>query len=267
MISVTELACFEYCPRKLFLLRTLEVKEPLSREVVIGRLKHAVFDFLNKEQERIVTEIQKMDKDFIEKTFRAESSNVLLNVIKENSELLNKFNISLVEAYKLTWNNILSEIKDRTSIIYNFMLKTGLYGRELWNALTPKIESEVSISDEELELCGRVDRILSFENEIIPVELKTGRIPKEGVWSSHRIQAEAYMFLVKKVKNGEVKKAIIKYLDYDEERSVYYNPFVDLKIKMLVKQVLEILNSKKPPKILNNNKCKFCRLKSICFGV
>jgi len=267
MLYVTDLAGFEYCPRKLFLLKTLKVEEPISKEVVVGRLKHSAFDFLNKEQERIVCEIDRMDKDFIEKVFRSESSNILLKIIKENSNLLKEFNISLVDAYKLIWNNILSDIKERTSIIYNFMMKTGLLGKELWENLVPKIESEVFISDNDLNLCGRIDRLVKYENEFVPFEFKTGKMPSEGVWASHRIQAEAYMILTKKEKNSEVKRAVVKYIDYNEERNVYYNPFIDLNIKRLIKEITEVLNSNKPPKIINNNKCKYCKLKNICYGI
>ncbi|MGB9748354.1 MAG: CRISPR-associated protein Cas4 [Candidatus Woesearchaeota archaeon] len=267
MLYVTELASFEYCPRKLFLLKTLKIKEPLSKEVAIGRLKHRAFDVINKEQERIVCEISRMDKDFIERIFRIESSNILLNIIRENSDLLKEFNTSFVDAYKLTWNSILSDIKERSTVIYNFMLKTGLTGKELWNNLTPKIESEVPVIDAELQLCGRIDRLLEYEHEFVPVEFKTGKMPSEGVWESHRIQAEAYMILTKKTKNFEVKRAVVKYLDYNEERTVCYNPFVDLKIKKTIEDVKEMLNSEKPPRIMNNNKCRYCKLKSVCYGL
>jgi CRISPR/Cas system-associated exonuclease Cas4 (RecB family) len=72
------------------------------------------------------------------------------------------------------------------------------------------------------------------------------------------------MVLTKKTKNSEVKKAIVKYLDYDEERTVSYNPFVDLKIKKIIEEITGMLESEKPPKMVKNNKCLYCSLRKVC---
>jgi len=46
------------------------------------------------------------------------------------------------------------------------------------------------------ELKGKIDRIEKFNDTAIPVELKTGKAPKGGVWESHMIQVASYMLLL-----------------------------------------------------------------------
>jgi len=50
----------------------------------------------------------------------------------------------------------------------------------------PILISEQRIGSDKLQLKGIVDRIEVYENGYVPVELKTGKIPKEGVWPGHR---------------------------------------------------------------------------------
>ncbi len=70
--------------------------------------------------------------------------------------------------------------------------------------------------DADLLLCsetglrGRPDQIVIIDNEFIPVEQKTGKVPATP-YESHRIQLLAYMHLVSKVSNNETPYGILRY--------------------------------------------------------
>ncbi len=89
-------------------------------------------------------------------------------------------------------------------------METNLvYGSDLWEKLTPKITSEIRLESEKLNLKGIIDQLEIYGQGIVPIELKTGSCPKEGVWDNHRIQAGAYALLAEEYFNSKVKEAFI----------------------------------------------------------
>ena len=267
MLTVTDLATYTYCPRKLYISKVLGVKEPLKKQVVLGRIRHEAFDLMNKQQELIISSITKIDKKFIEGLFRKEYSNALIKSILNNKVLLKNFNLNTSDVFKTAWKFMLLELKQRTELIYNFILKTGFLGETLWQELEPKIKSEVEVKSESLKLIGRVDQLLYYKDNVVPVELKTGKAPVDGVWPSHKIQVEAYVLLVGETTKLKVNKAVVKYLDTMQERTIVANPFFEYEIKKLVLSINELLSSKRPPKICaNKNKCRYCGLRDFCFA-
>ena len=47
-----------------------------------------------------------------------------------------------------------------------------------------------------------------YENGYVPIELKTGKMPKEGVWPGHKVQIAAYSMLIEEKFKTEVIKKI-----------------------------------------------------------
>ena len=96
MISVTNLTTYMFCPRKLYLLNVLEFEEPPKEAVLLGSVKHNVFDKINKADELIVTSILKStQQQEIEIIYRKKYSEILRNEIKQNKkiEIINNTNI------------------------------------------------------------------------------------------------------------------------------------------------------------------------------
>ena len=71
----------------------------------------------------------------------------------------------------------------------------------------------------------------------VPIELKTGKMPKEGVWPGHRIQIAAYSMLIEEKFNTTVKEGFVRYLDSKETRHIAINPFMREEITNLIKEV------------------------------
>jgi CRISPR-associated protein Cas4 len=135
----------------------------------------------------------------------------------------------------------------------------------LWDKLTPKIESEFKIASDSLELKGIVDQIEVYPSGRVPIELKTGSMPKEGVWPGHRIQLGAYALLMEERFGKKIKEGFVHYLDPNIRRQVVINPFLRQEVKELKNKIRQMLDGKDIPAAADNeNKCKKCGLREQC---
>lgn len=268
MISVTTLSSYMYCPRKLYLQYILKLAEPPKEALLKGSIRHKTYENINLAEEELVKSIKKGTslKD-LEGSYHQKYREILMQVIKQNKEELNQFKILPQELFKNVWPLILSESETRASTVYDFILKYKLFGEELWEKLTPKIESELRIESEKLGLKGIIDQIEIYSKGFVPVELKTGKSPREGVWPGHKIQLIAYALLLEEKFNTEIKEGFVNYLDSKEKRHIAINPFMRIEVKQLIEKANSLLNSDKMPDFeKNQNKCINCGLKEDCYN-
>tara|TARA_Y100000310_G_C20579138_1_gene762066 strand:- start:48 stop:893 length:846 start_codon:yes stop_codon:yes gene_type:complete len=267
-ISVTMLSSYLYCPRKLFLQRILAVEEPPKESLVLGSLRHEIYDFINQNEERIVTSIaKKVEYTDIMALYKGFYSKILREKIIKNKSRIKKVKLDIVNVFKRTWPLILNEAETRSKNISDFIQKYNLYGKELWEKLTPKIISEQRVESDQLQLKGIVDRIEVYESGYVPVELKTGKMPKQGVWPGHKIQIAAYAMLLEEKFKTNVKEGFVRYLDADETRQIAINPFMKEEIINLVREVQTLLKSQDPPNYCENkNKCTNCGVRETCYN-
>ncbi len=265
-ISVSMLSTYLYCPRMLFLQKVLAVEEPPKESLVLGSLRHEIYDFINQSEEKIVTSIkEKIQYSQLLSTYKACYSKILKEKIIKNKSKIREVNLDIVNVFKKTWHLILNEAELRAKNIFDFILEYNVYGNELWEKLTPKIISEKSVESEKLQLKGIIDRIEIHKNSYVPIELKTGKMPKEGVWPGHRIQIAAYAMLIEENFSTNVKEGFIRYLDTNETRQIAINPFMKDEIIGLIKEIQELLKASEIPNYCENrNKCTNCGLRSTC---
>jgi len=267
LISVTSLSAFDYCSRKLYLERVLRLREPPKEPLVLGSIRHKVMDFINKGEEHIVISISKTDsEDYIREKYQNYYLRFLKKAIVDNKYELGEVGLNQLEAYKKVKELVLDECGLRTENLLSFIRKNKLYGDELWEKLTPKIESEFYVESEKLGLKGIVDNIEKYEDIMVPIELKTGSAPREGVWPGHQLQLGAYLLMLSEKTGKEIDRGYIRYLDISENRQIVMNPFLKMKIENLVKKVNDCLSGKELPDFCGSeNKCKSCGLKNICY--
>lgn len=266
MLSVSMLSAYEYCSRKLFLNYVLNIREPAKRSTSLGTIRHETYDGINKTEEELVKSIKSwLKKEEILDLYKKRYREILASVIRANKDLLKEINLNLGDVFKQVWPLILEESETRASALYEFIQMNNIYGEELWEKLTPKIKSEVKIVSESLNLIGYIDQLEVYKTGIVPVELKTGSCPKEGVWPGHKLQIAAYAMLAEEAFKQEVKEGFIFYLDKKEKRHIAMNPFLKEEIKDLIKKIGLLLDSfDLPEKVTNLNKCQSCGLKDIC---
>ena len=266
-ISVSLLSSYLYCSRKLFLEKVLLVEEPPKEALVMGTIRHEAYDKINKNEELIVTSItRKMNFDDMQNLYRQQYLKILRKAIANNRKRLDGVNLNMLDAYKKSFPFIIEESVTRANNVFNFIETNNLFGKELWEKLTPKIISELRIDSEELKLKGIIDQIHVYENDYVPFELKTGRAPTDGVWPSHRIQIAAYSLLLQEKFKKPIKEGFVFYLDTKEKRRIAINPFMKEEVKKIVDEVISLLENKQLPDFCGNeNKCRKCGLKQTCY--
>ncbi len=129
---------------------------------------------------------------------------------------------------------------------------------------TDKIDgaSDVLVSKKH-NISGRPDSIISLNDKYIPLELKTGKVPK-GPYFSHILQVAAYCLLVEETYKAAPPHGIIKY-SKDKEFKIDYTP--ELK-NLLLGKVGEIQKAIDGKKVHRNHhrigKCRYCSRRKKC---
>jgi CRISPR-associated protein Cas4 len=267
-ISVTFLSAYLYCKRKLFIEQVLGIKEMPKSATIVGNIRHDVLNLVNKQEQGLVCSIKPENKEKIEQIYKEIYSKNLKNAIKINRNLLYNLELNLVDVYKQLWALFNQEAIARANNIASFINKHRLYGAELWEKLMPKIESEVFVDSDELELKGKIDRLEKYEDGFIPVEVKTGKAPKDGVWEGHLIQIAAYMLLLENKFKKAAKEGVVDYINENAKRTVKMNPFLKEEVIKLKDKVKELLNSTQvPPMCGQEKKCEMCGIRKECFDL
>jgi CRISPR-associated protein Cas4 len=267
MISVTLLSAYRYCRRKLFLEYVLKIVPPPMEVMVKGSIRHNCFDTINKLEQSIVTSIIKpVPEEELFDIYKAKYSKALRTAIITNKKALSSLSIDMKALFSEMFPAFLSEARTRAGNLSEFIEKNKVYGNELWEALVPKIKSELRIESKELELKGIIDEVLVYPDKLMPIELKTGKMPDSGVWDSHRIQMGAYILLLNKEHASRITDGIVRYIDFREDRKVTMNPFLEHEILDLIVKVKSLLDSLEIPSFCRpDTKCRNCSLKDKCY--
>ncbi len=268
MISVSMLSGYLYCPRKVFLQYVLKLQEPPKESLVLGTVRHHCYDAINKSEEHIVRSIQKGSVfEDIQTIYKREHLRILREAVANNQESIVSVRLHPEEVFLRNLTYIMFESRQRATHLHHFIKKNDVFGDELWNILTPKVISELKVESQLLGVRGIIDQIEVHPDKKIPIELKTGTAPREGVWPGHKIQVSAYGLLMEEHFQESVEEGFVTYLDVNDRRKVPFNIFLKEEIKDLIHTVNRLIESKKVPPILTERaKCKSCGLRDQCYN-
>lgn len=258
MLSVSALSSYVHCPRQFYVHHVLKEALPPKDVIVLGLIKHSVYESLCKMEESLVLSVTPDTN--IHALFRSNLVRALQDSVKKYRYALRQVNVPLVDAFKRCLPAVDFEAHDRSTPIKQLVDK-GLFGQELWSELSPKIRPEYSVKSDVLGLRGRIDRLACYPDGVVPVELKSGSPPSEGVWASHRIQAAAYTMLLSEKFNTRVDKAIVHYVDQNIRRELLMNPFLNDWVIEIRDACNAIISSRQPPKGCNREDCTYCQRK------
>ena len=269
MVSATQLSSYLYCPRKLFLSSILLVEEPPKEELVKGTIWHEAHELINNSESALVSSIKTNKYQEILDLYRRQYSKMLRNVIIRHKSELKQFEISLIDIFADYWKNFEEEAKEHATNVANFIERHEVYGKELWEKLTPKILSEQYFKSLRLKLSGIIDVLevhdIDGKKIYVPIELKTGKYPDKGMWDGHKIQLAAYMLLLEEA-GKPVQEAAIKYRG-TEKRLLQMNTFLKEEVLDLITKTDKLLTSLELPEYVDNKtKCKNCQIKDICYN-
>lgn len=266
MLSVTDLSTYLYCKRKLYLKKVLKLDEPVKDVMVLGTVRHKAFEDINNHEERLVkATAPDLKHENIQASYRETYAKILRNAIITCKQQLAQFDIPLDQAFLRAWPSVQTEAATRAGNIIRFIQEHQVYGDALWEQLTPKIQAELRIEAPELSLKGIIDQIEVYADKVIPIELKTGKAPMQGIWPGHKAQIGAYMVLAESL-GKPVAEGRVRYLDIGEDRLVPASPFIKIEITGLVTKTKGILNDQQLPPRCEETKCKPCGLREQCYN-
>jgi len=268
MIKVTDLSTYLYCPRKLYLEYTTPIFPPPRDVMIIGSIKHNVIDTINRIEQNIITSITKDTKTTdITGNYLKNYKEILRSTIEKRQKQIQAFNINETQLFSSTWQYLLNEGQSRAHNVSEFISIKKIYGEKLWNEITPKILTEQRIKSKNLKLKGIIDRIEIYPEKNIPIELKTGTPPKQGVWPGNRIQLTAYMLLTEEHFQKPVTEGYISYIDHNEKIKIILNSFSIENLIKIRDQIIQMLESNKEPDTIDNKKkCIKCQFNKKCYN-
>jgi len=269
MVTATQLSSYLYCPRKLFLSSVLLVEVLPKQELVKGTIWHETHEAINTSEEKIVCAIRTKDYKEIFDYYRRIYSKLLRNIIIKHKSELKEFNISMIDIFTDYWKSFEEEAKEHALNVVQFIERYEVYGKELWERLTPKMLSEQYFKSSRLKLTGIIDVLEVYDIDgrkiYVPIELKTGKYPDKGMWDGHKIQLAAYMLLLEEA-GKLVKEAAIKYRGIDK-RMLQMNTFLKEEVLDLITKTDKLLTSLDLPEHLENKtKCKTCQVRGVCYN-
>lgn len=257
IVSVTDLSSFLYCQRSLYQRKVLGYEEKLNQHMVLGAIRHNFYDMANKHEERIVLRLPATaSKEEITAAYSETYQNLMKVAVKDHGRALALFSLEPEAVIQELLPIGISEAAERAENVYSFSAQHNVFGEGLWQLLTPKILTEVAVRSQQLRLKGVVDRIEVYENSVLPIELKTGKMAQDGVWPSHRVQVAAYMMLLQEKFRKPAGKAVIRYLDHNSSKTIMLNPYMELEVKELTENVIQLLQSKLIPKPCGRESCR-----------
>ncbi len=266
MLPVSALSAYLFCKRKMYMQYVLETKPIEVDRIVKGEIKHNVFDKVNKKEEEIVKMISAQNLNEAGTLYKQEYYKALMEAIEQKEDVIRRVGINKMELLEEAWTRLLQEAEVRANNIREFAEQNKVFGKELWEGLRPKYITELSMMSRKLKLRGRIDRVEVDGESHIPIELKTGKMPTNGIWSGDKIQLGAYILLMQ----GKYKTehGFLEYGTYGTRRKITMNEQLREEVVNLVEEAHNIVKSRYiPRKCGNERKCMTCQIREACYGV
>lgn len=257
LLSITAVCTYQRCPCQFFVNYVLGREVQMNSAMVLGSVKHKLHELMNQQQREVFSRLNADDR--VEEVLREEYTALLRKAVVKYVNSLRQVNVTLLQAFQSAVPLVEAQALQDAALVIP-LLAQGLSGDALWSTITPKVKTEYSIQSKILGLRGRIDRLECHPSVLVPVELKSGSAPSEGVWPSHRIQAGCYALMLEELFQTSVPSAVVFYLDAKSRREVIVNPFLKEEILVLSQKARECLEKKEVPKGCGEEDCDACKL-------
>ena len=135
-------------------------------------------------------------------------------------------------------------------------------GRVIYTDTRAWDEVEKPLFSNELGLTGKPDYLVELNGKLIPVEVKTGRVP-DAPYDSHIFQLAAYCLLVEKTYGKRPPYGIIHYSNRDF--AVDYTPQLELALlDHLAEMRRDELRKDVPRSHEDAARCRRCGFRKVC---
>ncbi|USN45992.1 MAG: PD-(D/E)XK nuclease family protein [Candidatus Woesearchaeota archaeon] len=266
IIPVTFLLLYDFCPRRLFLEQVLGSPPEPRPKLLLGRVRHFAHTKLHSWESQVLPGVTLPVNPYrITDLYKRHNHKVLQNAIIAHKSQLTAHNFSLIETYKTLWPGVIYESQDRANKVIAYLSRQEKLSSDWFDDFSPKLSHELMLSSVTLRLSGVVDRVSAKRDERTLIELKTGKMPEEGAWRSHRLQLAAYALLYRTIR-GERPRAAVRYLDARHDRDVDVSDQTDAWVLTVKTDVEQLLASTELPRFVDNRKkCMVCPHKLVCY--
>lgn len=254
VINVTDITEYLYCPRKVYLRLIKGIRSPPTRPMILGMLRHNVFDIFSKNESALVSSIkERISESQIKYLYDNLLREIVDEIYQHNYSLASKFDILHKDFIKSVSESMTPEISLRVGVIKK-TIDSGFLGKELWRNLKPKYLTEYKLESPEIGLRGRIDRI-RFAEDILPFEIKT----RENVYESDKIQLAAYALLLEQEFGKPIAQGIIEFRG--NQQQVELTEELKNQVLVLADKIRNMTQGEMPS---NFSKCKNCQLREQC---
>lgn len=121
---------------------------------------------------------------------------------------------------------------------------------------------EQPLYDPGLDLTGKPDYLLKQEQQVIPIEVKTGQTPSSP-YDSHIYQLAAYCHLVESAYHQRPSHGILHYPGRDFQ--VDYTPQLEAGLRQLLSTMQQAASRRELPRSHNQPaRCRHCGYRQVC---
>jgi len=259
LLNVTDLTSYLYCPRKFYLEKVKGLKQPPSKPMIEGKIRHKILEVFSKNEQELVEEFGILTQQQIIGKFSLFLEEIIKQVFEKNKNFMKKFSISDEELKEKILKSMFKDVELRAEAIEKTIQK-GFLKQDLWKNLTPKYISEFFLMSDKLGLKGKADRVMFNSREIIPFELKTR--PTEKVWPSDKIQLTAYAMLLEDLYEKNIPLGIIE--SGNKKHEIPITSEMRQNVLNLIREVKNIGNNPNIRFPSNFAKCRSCFWEKEC---
>jgi CRISPR-associated exonuclease Cas4 len=243
--NVSEVILYTKCPRKVYFASRNEaiaddIKRPYIRHLLlkelalscaeIARSKQEILPLLQTRVEEIVQEIMTIYSDELEH-------------IDEN-----QFKDAVEDVYEVL-PAIAANLKNQSD-------------EDMTELITP-VEIEPLMHSDKLNLSGAPSAIVFHDGQKMPLLIKSGNAPEQGVWKNDRIPLAAYSILAEERYDQTVNSAVLFYASQGQARPVRIRPAERREVLNIIKRIEKIKNGKMP-QAKRGKLCGYCPYEQMC---
>lgn len=260
IISASEIERYAYCPLSWWLSRS--GVDGTGFEIREGGLKHEQLeDDLQKIKEEI-KESKKSEQGITE--FALVTIILAVTGIIILSGKIGEFLGTIFIIFALVWllasSVFLYKLLKAMDIIAKIRKAHGIPEGSIYYT---ERDSERPLYSEKYQLVGKPDYIIKKEGMRIPVEVKTGRVPR-GPLFSHIMQIAAYILLIEEKYKEKPPYGIIEYEDHSQHKIEFDDDLKELVISKLeeMRKIFETKDVHRNHK--REGKCRGCSRRDAC---
>lgn len=263
MIKVSSIKQYMYCPMKLYNETHVDMRESDDYQlaVEIKKLKIDISDLIQKNMRKVqrnmtVTEIENILADNIDPYIEGTTKSIKsMNLGLENSQI----NEMIDNAY--------FKIKTTALKLKQVMSILNRDAHEIIDLFYPNCMYSFLIKDKTIDLIGVCDKIEIVDGKYYPVVLKSGNPPLKGVWDQDAIELASYAVLIEEEFEKDVYVGFVDYEKINDRRPVVMDINLRKEFFDIVRDVKEIVENKKKPKVSKNDKkCEKCEYNDLCLN-